>query len=331
MTKILVTGATGCLGRNLCSALRQAGYTITATGRNSTIGQHLAVEGVTFQACDLTDRDAVLTLLQDHSHVVHCAALSSAWGPDEHFRQANEVATANLVTACLKHHVRRFIHISTTAVYFDYRHRTAIRECDPLANPMVNAYARSKWRAEQIVLNAVNEGLEPLILRPRGIFGPYDQSLFPRLLRAARLGILPLPDGGRAIVDMTAVSNVCHAIGCALEADHDSVAGIYNITNGEPWPIHLILKRIIELTGLRLRLLPVPYMVMDALAAVLEAASRQRQGTEPVLTRYGVGLLAKHQTLDINLTRRKLGYQPKISMDEGLKHFAAWWRGHLCQ
>jgi nucleoside-diphosphate-sugar epimerase len=72
---------------------------------------------------------------------------------------------------------------------------------------------------------------------------------------------------------------------------------------------------------------PLPLSVGLGLASTLEwVANTFQGGKEPILTRYAVGLLAKSQTLDITAAREQLGYVPKVSIDEGLAHFVAWWR-----
>lgn len=183
--RVLITGATGCLGRNLCQHLQAHGYSVLGTGRNAAIGDSLQNEGIDFRAGDLLQAESINGLVKDCETVIHCAALSSAWGKSEDFIQANVVATENLIAACLKQNVRRFIHVSTTSVYFNYRDRFGILETEPVAHPMVNAYAATKYQAELRVQAANARGLETIIIRPRGIFGPYDRNLFPRILKAA--------------------------------------------------------------------------------------------------------------------------------------------------
>jgi nucleoside-diphosphate-sugar epimerase len=70
----------------------------------------------------------------------------------------------------------------------------------------------------------------------------------------------------------------------------------------------------------------VPWRIVDRVAAMLEVAARLRGGAEPVLTRYGAGVLAFSQTLDLSAVRRDLGYAPRIAIDDGIDRHAAWWR-----
>jgi len=328
--RILVTGATGCLGRNLCRHLHEQGYSVLGTGRNTTIGSELRNQGIDFQQCDLSQPDFPDDLLDGCDVVVHCAALSSAWGRIEDFVQANVIATKNLLAACFRKDIRRFVYISTTSVYFNYKDRFGIAEtdhlADHLADPMVNAYAATKYQAECLVQNANSGGMPTIIIRPRAIFGPYDRSLFPRIIGVAAKGFFPLPDNGDAIIDITYVDNVVHAIHLAIEAKDQALGKIFNISNGEPQSVRNILKQLFKATGQNVRLIPISANLLMAPAVVMERLHLLMGGDEPVLTPYKIGLLSKSQTLNINAARKTLGYNPHISIAQGIERFASWWK-----
>src|SRR5262245_20109584 len=170
--RTVVTGATGFLGGHVVAALRAAGHSVVATGRTRSAGAKLLACGADFHPADVADHDAIDAVIAGADAVVHCAGLSSAWGTASAFRAANVTGTENIVAACERHGVQRLIHISTPSIYFDFTHRLDIDENDPLPAKPVNLYAASKRQAEAAVMAAARRGLDAIILRPRGIFGP---------------------------------------------------------------------------------------------------------------------------------------------------------------
>jgi nucleoside-diphosphate-sugar epimerase len=323
--KALVTGATGFLGQALARRLHADGWEVVGLGRNEAIGGQLVAAGLHFHRGDLADAAAVEAAARGATHVFHCGALSAPWGRAADFEAANVLGTRHVLAACERGDVARIVHVSTPSLYFDGRHRLAIREDEPLPARGINTYAETKRRAEELVDAAAARGLPVVTLRPRALFGPGDTTLLPRLVRANGRGFLPLVDGGRALTDVTYVANVVDALLAAAEAGPEVLGRHYNITNGEPMPLIELLAMLFRRLGLPMNGRPVPYGVAYALAAGLEAVAHLTDGREPVLTRYTVGVLARSQTLDLTAAKRDLGYAPRVSVAEGLERFAAWW------
>jgi nucleoside-diphosphate-sugar epimerase len=325
--RVLVTGATGCLGQATARRFASGGADVTASGRNNAVGQRLSREGLRFRPADLVDASAVDQLVRGHDVVVHCGALSSAWGPAAAFRRINVEGTRHIVVAAQRHTVRRVVFVSSSSLYFSFRHRTNITEADPLPGRAVNHYVASKRAAERIVASAHERGLGTVTVRPRAIFGPGDTALLPRLLRVAARGWLPLVDGGAALVDLTYVDNVADVLWAAAVAP-DAVDGrVYNVTNGEPWRVASLLRSVAEDLRLPVQFIDVPFPVAYAAAALLELLASLTPGRpEPPLTRYTVGVLGRSQTLCIDAARRDLAYAPRVSVAEGVRRTVDWWR-----
>ncbi len=303
------------------------GWEVTGMGRDAAKGRELTRVGVRFVQADLADREAVMKACAGHDYVFHCGALSSPWGAYRDFYASNVEGTRHIVDGVMQHGVQRLIHVSTPSLYFDYRHRLAIRESDPLPARFVNAYAATKRLAEERVLEACAQGLAAVILRPRAIFGPGDNALFPRLLRANTEHGIPMIDSGNACLDLTYVGNVVDAMLLGCSASEHALGRCYNITNGEPVLFREVVSELLDLLGIPLRARALPYAAAYGAAGLMEAAHRLlKLRGEPVLTRYTVGVLARSQTLDITEARERLGYAPRIAMQEGLHAFARWWK-----
>ncbi|CAI6082755.1 NAD-dependent epimerase/dehydratase family protein [Cohnella sp. JJ-181] len=329
MTRALVTGATGSLGRAAALRLAGSGWEVTGVGRNAEAGRRLEADGIAFRRIDIgREPEEIAEACADQDYVIHCAALSSPWGRYRDFEAANVAGTAHVAAGCLRHGVRRLVHVSTPSVYFDYADRLLISETAALPRRPVNAYAATKLIAERIVQEASARGLDAVILRPRAIFGPEDGSLFPRLMRVNELRGIPLIGGGQALLDLTYADNVVDALVAACLAPAEASGRIFNISNGEPAKLIDLLRRLFGLLEQPLRTRTVPLRAALAAGAWMESAYRIAPflGAEPPFTRYTVGLLAYSQTLDISAARRTLGYEPRVGVDEGLQRFAAWWR-----
>lgn len=319
--KLLITGGTGMLGQAL---LRQAAATfeLRFIGRNRGLGESLAqTHSAAFLAVDLADFAALNNACAGVDAVIHCAALSSPWGKRADFETANVTGTKNLLVAAEQAGVTRFVHISTPSLYFDFADARNIREDQPLPSQFCNDYAATKAAAEQAVLASK---LHSVILRPRGIFGPADNAILPRIIAAVRNGTLWLPSGRNPLVDLTYVDNVADAALLAVSKTLQS-GSIYNISNGEPVPLLDVLARLFQAIDSPTRIRTLPYPLLAPVVAGVEQLHRylplQR---EPKLTRYSAALFHYHQTLDISRARDELGYAPQVSIDEGIQRYAHW-------
>lgn len=326
--KALVTGATGCLGRNLVMRLLHDGWEIHATGRNNAIGNLLKKEGAVFHSANLEDLETISELCKDKDIIFHCGALSSPWGKYQDFYNANVLGTKNIVEGCFKHGVKRLVHVSTPSIYFDFTEKHQIKEADALPVKPVNHYAATKLEAERIIDNAFKKNNLPVVtIRPRAIFGPYDTAIMPRIIRAAKNGKAPLINGGEVLIDATYVDNVVESLILAASSSQNTLGKKYNITNGEPILLKELLQRSFSALGLPFNPKVIPYNIAYSTAAIMEAfASMPFITNEPVLTKYGVGVFSIGQTLDISAAKKDLGYQPAISMEQGINKFAKWWK-----
>ena len=325
--KVLVTGGTGFLGKRLAWKLKALGYDVSVSGRNFTIGKELSNQGLQFLPVDLTETEPTIATCQGQDYVFHCAALCSPWGKYRYFYNANVLGTRNIIKGCQTHGVKRLIHVSTPSVCFNFSHRLNIAENEPLAKQPANNYAKTKLLAEAEINQAHQQGLPVITIRPRGIFGPGDTTVLPRLIKASNQTGIPLINAGKACIDMTYVDNVVDALLLCQNADDSCLGKIYNITNDEPMRLADLLEMLSQKLGYSFKYKPISYPIAYWVAAAMEAGSNILLfGKEPVLTRYTVGLLAFDQTLDITAAKLELGYQPKIKIEEGLDIFTQWWK-----
>ena len=189
-----------------------------------------------------------------------------------------------------------------------------------------NHYIQSKKMAEKLVDTAVKTtNLNAITIRPRGIFGPFDRSLFPRILKAYNKGSFPLIGTGEQLIDITYVDNVAHSLILASKANENCMGQKYNISNGEPKPFKEIIEMLFNRLSMPLNFKKIPKPLASLIAASSEVLHRFfLKNTEPKLTRYTVGVLSQGQTLDITKAKNELNYNPLISIEEGISRFINW-------
>jgi nucleoside-diphosphate-sugar epimerase len=311
--RVIVTGATGFLGDVLARLLADRGHEVIATGRDPKKLAALKRERIDVIALDLADNRAPSPACDA---LIHCAALSSPWGRRSEFHRANVVGTQGAVALARAAGARRFVSISTPSVYFRFQDQIGVREDAPLPPP-INAYADTKRQAEQLVLAATD--LDPVVLRPRGLYGPGDTTLLPRLLAAAQTGALPLMNEGRAATDLTYIDDVAEAAYAALTVNTPVQQRIFNISGGAALNVREVAERAAEKAGQAVRWRRVPPWLVLAYAHANEyiCASLPRH-PEPTITAYGAALFAFTQTLNIDAAKRQLGWTPRVDFADGL-------------
>jgi nucleoside-diphosphate-sugar epimerase len=198
--KVIVTGATGFMGRNLSERLGEDGHQITATGRSLAVGKELRNKGIDFKPADLLDAEGLIEAFSPVDRVVHCAGKSGDWGRYRDYYRVNVAGTRNVLKACHHHGIEKLIFISSPSLYFNGRHRLDVREDEPLPPKQATAYARTKLMAEHLLFDPQQNCCQVISLRPRVVFGPYDSTFVPRILRMSAKKTFPLIDKGQALV-----------------------------------------------------------------------------------------------------------------------------------
>jgi nucleoside-diphosphate-sugar epimerase len=326
--RVLVTGASGFIGGHTARHLAAGGRDVVAVGRDPARLAAVAAPRIEPRMADLA-RDDLDAVVAGCDAVIHCAAFASPWGPRAEFERHNVTATQRLLDACARAgSVTRFVHLSSPSIYYQARDRLDIPEAFTPPARWRTTYGESKWRSECRVLAPGFRALGPVILRPRAVFGPRDAAIVPRLLAIARRGFFPLVRNGEALVDVTCIDNLLHAIERALAADGRAVGRAFNITNGESVTVATLVRDLFAALRRPVRLVPLPRALAMTLATVSEGVAHLVPGKpEPRLTRYGIGLLGYSQTLSIAAAREVLRYAPTVSTREGLERYARWTRG----
>jgi len=318
MESVLVTGATGFLGRYVVKELIENNYKVVAQGRKKEVLEELKTKySVDILQCDLHD---IAKLNKKVDYVIHCAALSTVWGKWQDFYDSNVDGTRQVLEFCKLNNVKRMIYVSSPSIYSAKKDRFNIDESDYDENNHLNYYIKTKIQAEKLVKEQTK--VESVIIRPRGLIGVGDTSIIPRLIKANdKIGI-PIFNEGKNIVDITCVENVAYSLRLALESKN-AIGKIYNITNDEPTEFKKVLDLLFNELGKKPNYRKMNVNVMYLLASIIEFIYKLFHiYKEPMITKYNICTLGYSQTLNIEKAKKDLGYKPKISLKEGIKNYA---------
>ncbi len=320
--KALVTGGGGFLGRRIVAKLLARGDTVRVLGRRPY--PDLEKRGVEAVCADLQDAAAVERSCLGMETVFHVGALAGYWGLWQAFFGPNVVGTQNVLVGCRKAGVRKLIYTSTPSVVSARGGLEHADETVPYPARYECPYPATKAMAERLVLQANGaDGLLTVSLRPHLIFGPGDPHLFPRIIERGRRGELIQVGDGTNKVDVVYVENAADAH--LLAADHleegSPVNGqAYFISQGTPVVLWTWINTILERLGIPRVRRKLSHGMARAVGAAMEMAYTVLPFRgEPRMTRFLADQLATAHYFDISKARRELGYEPKISTEEGLE------------
>lgn len=324
--KIIVTGGGGFLGTGLCRALVARHYDVSSYQRKySPLLEQIGVR----QICgDLADRKAVHDALKECDAVFHNAAKAGAWGAYSGYHCTNVLGTEYVITACLKNGISRLIYTSTPSVTHRSTHPVegGVASNVPYSSRFRSNYAASKAIAEQMVLTSNTPQLATIALRPRIIWGPGDPHFLPRLIAKARDRRLRLIGDGLNRIDTTYIDN---AVQAHLDAfDHlypgaPCAGRAYFISNNEPLPVKEFINRILQALGMPPTEKMVSFRTAFAVGFCCEKIwSFLRLSGEPPVTRFLAEQLSTPHWYSMEPARRDFGYNPKISISQGLSLLA---------
>jgi len=324
--KALVTGGGGFLGKAIAKLLRERGDEVRSFSRS----EHPALAELGIEHCrgELGDAEAVKLAADGCDIVFHVAAKAGVWGPYEEFYRANVLGTKHVIEACRHHGIKRLVHTSSPSVVFDGTDMEGVDESVPYPQHFEAFYPQTKAEAEQLVLQANDQELATVALRPHLIWGPEDNHLVPRILERGAKGALRKLGTRECLADTIYIDNAAQAH--LQAADHldigSAVAGkAYFLSQGEPLPLWEVVNRILDAGDIP----PVTRSISPELAYKLGAALEKiytllRLKGEPRMTRFVAKELSTAHWFDLSAARRDFGYDPKVSFDEGLERLREW-------
>ncbi len=319
----LVTGATGFTGGHLARELQHRGYAVRALVRNAGAASavDLRERGIELMEGDVGDADAVDRAAAGCTHVFHIAAVyRTANHPDSYYRRVNTDSVRYVLDAARKHGVRRIVHCSTCGVHGDVRELPA-NEQTPY-NPG-DIYQRSKLEGELVAQAAMREGAPVSVVRPTGIYGPGDLR-FLKLFRAIHSGTFRMFGSGEVAYHMTYIDDMVQGI--VLAGEHPAAVGeVFLIASDAYTTLNDLVRTIADALMVAPPRGHLPMAPLLAAAMMCEWICRPL-GIDPPLHRRRCEFFTKARAFSNDKAKRLLGFDPKVTLEDGIRRTAAWYR-----
>jgi nucleoside-diphosphate-sugar epimerase len=306
LVRILVTGANGFIGRNLCVFLKEKGYFVRGAVRNNMRDVPGVDEYV--QVRDINEPTDWRQALGGIDLVVHLAGRAhvlkdSAANPIESFRKVNVLGTEHLAKSCAEAGVRRFIFISSVKVNGEGREKPYSETDMPAPE---DSYGISKLEAEKALVDIAREtGLEVVILRPPLVYGSGAKANFKNLIKLANSGF-PLPLKGinnrRSFIYL---GNLIDAIVTCIQ--HPRAAGeTFLVSDGQDVSTSDLIRMIAHAMGKRAVLFSLHPSILKALCKIAGKNGELEKLTGSLL-------------VDSSKIRNLLGWNPPFTLEEGIR------------
>jgi nucleoside-diphosphate-sugar epimerase len=323
LAKVLVTGASGFTGKALCQRLTNDGEHVVAFVRSTSKIDELEKMGVECRRIDIKNSAEVQDNFPDVTQVYHVAAAYRAEHADrEEFRRVNVEATRNLLDAAKRQRVRRFVHCSTVGVQGeieeppadeDYRYKPA------------DHYQESKLEGELLARQYFKEGLSGAVVRPVGIYGPGD-TRFLKLFRAIDKGYFVMIGSGKVLYHLTYIDDLVEGIVLAGRRP-EALGEVFTIAGKRYTTIRELVDLIADILGKRRAKWRIPFLPVYMAAVACDKLCRPLGITPPIYPRR-VEFFHYDRAFTISKAQKLLGFEPKVSLRDGLERTAAWYRAN---
>jgi 3beta-hydroxy-Delta5-steroid dehydrogenase / steroid Delta-isomerase len=326
--RVLVTGGSGFVGANLVTELLDRGCEVRSFDRAaSTLADHPRLQVLEGDICD---PDTVARAVDGIDTVFHTAAIIDLMGGasvTEKYRQrsfaVNVTGTENLVRAAQAAGVKRFVYTASNSVVMGGRSISGGDETLPYTERFNDLYTETKVVAEKFVLsqNGV-DGLLTCSIRPSGIWGRGDQTMFRKVFESVLAGHVKVLVGSKnAKLDNSYVHNLIH--GFILAAQHLVPGGTapgqtYFINDGEPINMFEFSRPVVEACGQRYPKIRVPGRLVWLAMTIWQWLHFRVGLPKPMIEPLGVERLYLDNYFSIAKAQRELGYQPLFTTEQAM-------------
>ena len=321
--KILVTGGTGFTGKALVRRLLNDGHQVVALDYQEGLKtQELRDWGAEVVIGTVTDRDVVDRCMQGVEIVHHLAAAFRQLNvPNSYYWEVNVQGTKNVLEAALREKVKKFIYCSTCGVHGNVDNPPG-NEDSPIN--AADYYQQTKYEAEPIVKQFQEKGMETTILRPAAIYGPGDPERFFMIFKRVNKGTFPMFGNGKTLYHPLYIDHLVDAHVLAQEPGKGA-GEAYLIADEEYIEIKTLVEKTAQALEVEVKIPHFPVTPVIVIGHICEKVCKPFKITPPIFPRR-VDWYRQNRAFSIDKAKRDLGYAPNISIDEGLRRTAAWYR-----
>jgi len=318
--KILITGGSGFLGINLVRYLIKKGYRNIVALDILDFNYPDVASKIEFINIDIRDRKRVSEVMKKVDIVIHTAAALPLYTEEEIFTTDVD-GTSNLLKSAFDAKVKRFIHISSTAVYGIPDHHPLMEEDDLIG---VGPYGEAKIKAEEVSLLYRDKGMCVSILRPKSFVGPERLGVFALLYDWAKDGHnFPMIGNGLNRYQLLDVEDLCQAIVLCMQLNRDKVNDIFNIGAKEFKTMKEDYQAVLNKAGFNKKILTFPATPVIYFLRILEAMKLSP------LYKWVYETASEDSFVSIEKAENKLGFCPKYSNQEALIRNFEWYLDNL--
>jgi 2-alkyl-3-oxoalkanoate reductase len=315
MTRIAVTGAGGFIGGAVVRRLAADGHDVVGVDVDRRAQSLMDAVGGEFRHADLTVPASMFGALAGVGAVVHTAARVGEHGSMEEFVAVNVRGTRNVLDAAEAMHAGRVVVIASVAGW-GYELNDDVVSEDAPPHPTGLPYADTKGATETLALRR-----GATVIRPGDVYGPGSGPWTVRPVRLLAAGRFALPGRGDGLITPVYVDDLVDAVVRAVVGGAPGRA--YTVWDGEPVTALEFFGFYGAMTGRPVRTLPRP-LLMGA-GAVMEAVARLL-GREPELGRDAVWYVSRRAVFPNTRAREELGWEPRVSLVEGMRLTEEWLR-----
>ena len=322
---ILVTGGTGYIGEHFIPELIKRGHDVTLLVRNIEKARKLFRDNCEYYVGDVTNRDSLKGCCNNIDIVFHMVAKVGNQLPSDEefkaFRAVNVEGTKNIVEEAKKSEVSRFIFVSSIAAMGIVK-KTPITEkshCNPYL-----PYQVTKYEAEQYINEQVKNGFPAIIVRPTKVYGVGEHEYsYLTLAKLCKKGIYPKVGKGNNYTSNIYITDFVQALVKLVE--NGKIGETYILTSSESVGFTEAGKVIAKVLGKRILIIPIPSGLMIS-AAAIEEKIFLKLGKKPIVTRKNIEATVTDRVYDITKAREEIGYNPSVSMIQGIKKTISWYK-----
>lgn len=306
---IVVTGGTGHIGNVLVRKLVETGQHVRVIVPPQEDDRSLRGLNIELVHGDVRDALSLVEAFRGAKVVYHLAGIVSIMsGYADVFQQVNVIGTQNVLEACFIAGVDRLVYTSSVHAFVELPHgQVAGEDTEINAEKVIGDYAKSKASATCLVRQAIQRGLDAVIVHPSGVIGPYEFKLsntgrlISRFLAGRTVFYI---NGGYDFVDVRDVADGL------IQACAKGRKGENYILSGEWIGVKELLRLLQEITADTTRQCKVPIWGAKMIAPFTDLYARFRK-TEPLLTSYSIYTLQSNSLFSHEKATRELGYSPR--------------------